>query len=402
MGGGRGTRLFPLVKLRCKPAVPLAGRYRLIDVPISNCLHSGINQIIVLTQFNSRSLNNHITNTYQFGPISRGRVEILAAAQSEEGDTWFQGTADAVRRCLPYSAVRTASHILILSGDQLYSMKFGNLLTTQEETHADVTIACKAVEQKEASRFGIMRTDQNHMITDFVEKPNNAEALAHVRSPDNTYWASMGIYLFEREVLEKLLQEVKGDDFGKDVIPHAVRGDYAVSAHSFDGYWEDIGTIKSFFKANLSLACPDAPINLFDPHWGIFTRPRFLPPAKIQQCVVESTLIADGCLVQAAVLDRCIIGIRTVIRSSTTIRESVVMGADYYVPDDGSSALPTMGIGRDVTIERAIVDKNVRIGDGVKIVNPEGKTQGSGPGWCRRDGIAVVEKNAVIPPGTVI
>ncbi len=402
MGGGRGTRLYPLVKRRCKPAVPLGGRYRLIDVPISNCLHSGIDRILVLTQFNSRSLNNHISRTYQFGPISRGEVDVVAASQDEKGDAWFQGTADAVRRCLQYINDARTSHVLILSGDQLYAMNYQALISTHEQTDAQVTIACKEVGEIDATRFGITRTDEDRSITDFVEKPQSREALDRIRSPDGRYWASLGIYLFKREILTQVLGEVGGADFGKDVIPYAVRGDYRVSAHSFEGYWEDIGTIRSFYAANLGLVCPVPPIDFYDPAWGIYTRPRFLPPTKVEQSTLEAVLLADGSRIDRAAIRRSVIGIRTVIRRDATIEDSIIMGADYYVPDDRSSALPTMGIGRNVTIKGAIVDKNVRIGDNSAIINQEKRQHADGKGWSIRDGIVVIEKNAVIPPGMVI
>jgi glucose-1-phosphate adenylyltransferase len=402
MGGGRGTRLYPLVKYRCKPAVPLAGRYRLIDIPLSNCLHSGINRIFVLTQFNSRSLNNHVNRTYQFGPVAHGSVEIIAASQTEEGDLWFQGTADAVRRCLQFVDTSRTSHVLILSGDQLYAMNFQQLVATHEEKNAEITIACKDVNEQEAPRFGIMCTDENQQITDFVEKPQTEGDLRRVRSPEGRFWASLGIYLFDVAVLRRVLGEVKGVDFGRHVIPHAVRGDYQVAAHAFSGYWEDIGTIGSFYAANLGLVCPVPPIDLFDPQWTIYTRPRSLPPTKVERSAIRSVLLADGSWIQSASIRHSVVGIRTMIRTGTTIDESIVMGADYYVPDDSSSALPTMGIGRNVVIRRAIVDKNVRIGDGCRIVNEKKLPHADGPGWSIRDGIVVVEKNAVIPPGTVI
>ena len=402
MGGGRGTRLYPLVKLRCKPAVPLAGRYRLVDVPISNCLNSGINRIFVLSQFNSRSLNRHISRTYQFGTLSRGAVEIIAAAQDEEGDAWFQGTADAVRQCLKYIPEPRTKHVLILSGDQLYAMNFLRLFTTQEETEADVTVACKDVQGRDAGRFGIMRAARDGIIEDFVEKPQTPEDLARIRSPEGNYWASLGIYLFKVKVLKQLLRECRGMDFGRDVIPYAVKGDYRVSAYPFEGYWEDIGTIRSFFAANLGLACPIPPIDLFDPDWRIYTRPRFLPPTRLERSNIRSVMISEGSVIQRTTLRRTIVGIRTVIREGTKISDAVIMGADYYIKDDGSSPLPTMGIGRNVTIRNAIIDKNVRIGDGSRIVNEQKARHADGPGWSIREGIVVVEKNAVIPPNTAI
>ncbi len=403
LGGGRGTRLYPLVKHRCKPAVPLAAKYRLIDIPISNCLHSEIRRIFVLSQFNSRSLNEHVTRTYQFGPLAHGRVEIIAASQGEEGkEDWFQGTADAVRRCLRYLPTERLTHVLVLSGDQLYTMNFGDVLASHEDSGAEITVACKEVSAEEAPRFGIMQTDNDGMIADFVEKPQTPDDLARVRSPNGSYWASMGIYLFNRVVLERILRECEGMDFGRDVIPYAVRSDYRVSGHAFNGYWEDIGTIASFYAANLGMVSQDPPIDLFDPSWDMYTRPRFLPPNKVQKSVMESVLMAEGCRVTGAKITRSVVGIRSIIKDGTEIENSILMGADYYVPEHGESRLPVMGIGRNVTIKRAIVDKNVRIGDGVKIINESQQTKADGPGWAIRDGIVVIEKGAVIPPGTVV
>jgi len=403
MGGGRGTRLDPLVRLRCKPAVPLAGRYRLIDVPISNCLHSGINRIFVLTQYNSRSLNNHVTRTYQFGPVSHGRVEIIAAAQSLQSEAWFQGTADAVRRCLPYIHEHNTSHVLVLSGDQLYAMNFQHLLRTHQKKDAELTVACKPVSRQDAPRFGIMRTDSDGRIVDFVEKPSSPEELERVQSSDGSYQASLGIYLFNREVLEQVLREVAGVDFGRDIIPYAVRGPYRVYAHFFSGYWEDIGTIKSFYHANLALAGPNPPLDLFSRDWMIYTRPRFLPPSKIENSTIDQALVADGCRIRGASVRNSVIGIRTVIREGSTIEDSIIMGADYFVPEPKRPrTIPVIGIGRHVVLRKAIVDKNVRIGNNVRIVNVQNLQKADGQGWCIRDGIVVVEKNAVIPAGTVI
>ena len=403
LGGGRGTRLYPLVKHRCKPAVPLATKYRLIDIPISNCLNSEIRSIFVLTQFNSRSLNQHVMRTYQFGPLSLGTVEIIAASQGEDGgEDWFQGTADAVRRCLRYFPATRLTHVLILSGDQLYTMNFEDVVASHEGSGAEITVACKEVTAEEAPRFGIMQADGEGMIVNFVEKPQAPEDLARVRSPSGSYWASMGIYLFNRVVLERILRECDGMDFGRDVIPYAVRSDYRVAAHAFNGYWEDIGTIGSFYAANLNMVAADPPIDLFDRNWGMYTRSRFLPPSRIHQSALESVLMADGCRVTGAAIIRSVVGVRSVIKAGARIENSILMGADYFVPEHLETHLPVMGIGRNVTVSRAIIDKNVRIGDGARIVNEAQRQHADGPGWAIRDGIVVVEKGAVIPPGAVI
>ena len=405
MGGGRGTRLYPLVKHRCKPAVPLAGKYRLIDIPISNCLNSGINNLFVLTQFNSRSLNLHITRAYQPGTLGNGFVEIIAASQGgigADGEDWFQGTADAVRRCLRYLPETRVAHVLILSGDQLYAMNFQEVLATHEDSGAEITIACKQVGAEDAPRLGIVGTESSGRINEFVEKPQAPEQLARVRNSLGGYWASMGIYLFNRAVLERILRENEGMDFGKDIIPYAVRSGYVVNAHPFDGYWEDIGTIGSFYATNLQMASPEPPIDLFDPNWDVYTRSRFLPPTKLQKCTFDSGLIADGCMLYGAELIRSVVGVRSLIREGSRIENSVVMGADFYVSGDSRAPLPSMGIGRNVVVRRAIIDKNVRIGDGARIANEKGLLHADGPNWAIRDGIVVVEKNAMIPPGTVI
>ena len=351
----------------------------------------------------SRSLNQHVMRTYQFGPLSRGTVEIIAASQGEDGgEDWFQGTADAVRRCLRYFPATRLTHVLILSGDQLYTMNFEDVVASHEGSGAEITVACKEVTAEEAPRFGIMQADGEGMIVNFVEKPQAPEDLARVRSPSGSYWASMGIYLFNRVVLERILRECDGMDFGRDVIPYAVRSDYRVAAHAFNGYWEDIGTIGSFYAANLNMVAADPPIDLFDRNWGMYTRSRFLPPSRIHQSALESVLMADGCRVTGAAIIRSVVGVRSVIKAGARIENSILMGADYFVPEHLETHLPVMGIGRNVTVSRAIIDKNVRIGDGARIVNEAQRQHADGPGWAIRDGIVVVEKGAVIPPGAVI
>ena len=396
LGGGRGTRLFPLTKERAKPAVPLAGKYRLIDIAISNCLNSGLNRVYILTQFNSESLNKHIHRTYRLDPFSRGFVEIIAAEQRMDRADWFQGTADAVRACLPHFREPGVEEILVLSGDQLYTMDFRALLTTHRQRHADVTVCVQPVPPQEASRFGIVQTEKGDRVTDFVEKP---AARAPAASP---CLASMGIYVFRRDVLVRLLEAGKEKDFGHEVLPRAIH-EARVVAHAFTGFWEDIGTIGSFYRANLDFTTAHPPIDLFSEDWRIFTRGRHLPPACVRHAEIIDSLIVDGSRVNAARVEHSIVGVRGVVGQGSQLTETIVFGADYYEEEGARPAgVPAMGIGRDCVIKRAIIDKNARVGDGVKLVNTKGATEAEGSGYAIRDGIIVVEKNAVIPPGTTI
>src|SRR5580700_8057480 len=414
MGGGAGTRLFPLTKERAKPAVPLGGKYRLVDIPISNCLNSGFRQVYVLTQFNSESLHRHITASYKFDHFSKSFVEILAAQQTPEGARWYQGTADAVRQNLRYFLERPCQYYLILSGDQLYRMDYGDLLQAHLQTGADVTLGTTPVDRAAASGFGIMHSDANRRIYRFEEKPKEPKLLGELQIPPELlkdlgrptdaelYQGSMGIYVFNRQILIDALDN-SYDDFGKHIIPASLNK-YKVFAYIFQGYWEDIGTVRAFFEANLALTETVPPYNFFDHLNPIYTHARFLPASKINGAQVNKAIIADGCIITNANIERAVIGIRSVIENGSTIRNSVLMGADFYQEDDPQSApnRPPLGIGRHCVIEGAIIDKNARIGDGV-VITAEGKPANvDGENYYIRDGVVVIPKGAVIPAGTSI
>ncbi len=411
MGGGAGTRLFPLTKDRAKPAVPLGGKYRLVDIPISNCLNSGLRSIYVLTQFNTMSLHRHIQASYKFDNFSRSFVDILAAQQTPETSEWYQGTADAVRQNMRYFLEQPYDYFLILSGDQLYRMDFRLLLHQHIASKADITLAMKPVGRALASDFGIMQSDENRRITRFEEKPKDpaildemklgAELRESIGAPEgeDLFQASMGIYVFTRDVLVECLANDLAD-FGKHIIPQAIK-QRVVSGYIFDGYWEDIGTIRAFYEANLDLTDLLPQYSFFEAAAPIYTHPRFLPGSKINGAALRQAIIADGCIISDAHIERSVIGVRSVIKSGATIRNSVVMGADYYEiePETVPSGLPPMGIGRNCVIDRAIIDKNARIADGV-VITPEGKPENfDGENYFIRDGIVVVPKNAVIPAG---
>ncbi|MEY2565310.1 MAG: glucose-phosphate adenylyltransferase [Verrucomicrobiota bacterium] len=411
MGGGAGTRLFPLTKDRSKPAVPLGGKYRLVDIPISNCLNSGLRSIYVLTQFNSMSLHRHIQASYKFDNFSRSFVDILAAQQTPEGSQWYQGTADAVRQNMRYFLERPFDYYIILSGDQLYRMDFRALLHQHIRSGADITLAIKPVARQQASDFGIMLSDAERRITHFVEKPKDPEVLNAFRmgpellasageAPEaELYQASMGIYVFNRDVLVDCLNSDLVD-FGKHVIPQAIQ-ERQVSGYVFNGYWEDIGTIRAFYEANLDLTDLLPQYSFFEASAPIYTHPRFLPGSKINGATLRQAIIADGCIISDAHIERSVIGVRSIIQTGATIRNSIVMGADYYETDPprAERGLPPIGIGRNCVIDRAIIDKNARIADGV-VITPEGKPPDLDAGnYFIRDGIVVVPKNAVIPPG---
>lgn len=410
LGGGRGTRLYPLTQWRSKPAVPLAGKYRLVDVPISNCINSGLRHIFVLSQFQSASLNRHVARTYRFDPFTPGFVEILAAEQTESSMDWYQGTADAVRKQLHRFLRHGVEHILILSGDQLYVMDFAQVLKQHTETGADITIAVTPVSERDASEFGILQVDRAARIVDFVEKPRDAEVLRRLAlgedelrrrslALDRRYLASMGIYVFKPRVLVECLEDQRRVDFGKEVIPFAIQN-YFVRAFFFPGYWEDIGTIRTFYAANLELAGENPPINLFDEERPIYTRPRFLPGSRVSACEVRNSILCEGSQLEAAVVDECVIGIRSIVRRGAKLRRVVMMGADYY--EDGAAGQIPLGVAENCVIENAIIDKNARIGPGVRIVNENQIKNADGANFFIRDGIVIVPKNAVVPPGTVI
>jgi glucose-1-phosphate adenylyltransferase len=410
LGGGRGTRLFPLTLKRSKPAVPIGGKYRLIDIPISNCLNANLRQIFVLTQFNSESLNKHVAMTYKFDVFSSGFVSVLAAEQTEEGGNWFQGTADAVRQSLHHMRRTPGRDMLILSGDQLYSMDYRHMLRTHRESGADATVAVIPVSAKEASGFGILKMDATGRIVHFDEKPP-AERLPALISelPGGAgpgYLASMGIYIFKRDVLELALASPKLVDFGRHVIPDAVPRQ-RVQAHVYRGYWEDVGTIQSYFQANLALCEPIPPFDFYDEAHPVYTHPRFLPASKIERCNIHNALISEGCIMNGAKIDRAVIGIRSRVGAASHIRNSLLAGADFYETLDDMRAtetrgVPVVGIGSESIIENAIIDKNARIGRGVRIVNAAGLKEHDGKGYYIREGIVIVPKNGIIPDGTVI
>ena len=420
LGGGAGTRLFPLTQKRSKPAVPLGGKYRLVDIAISNCINSDILRMFVLTQHNSASLNRHIAQTYRFSQFSNGFVEILAAEQTPESTQWFQGTADAVRQVLPHIADWGIDTLLILSGDHLYRMDYRDFLARHYETNADVTVSVIPCEAQSASEFGLLKTDPDGRIIEFKEKPKGEDLLAMQVDTKNLgldaeeamrrpFLASMGIYVFKYDKLEGLLaQDPNWFDFGREIIPAAIRTEN-VQAFMFDGYWEDIGTIAAFYRANLDLTSKIPQFNLFDAEAPVYTRARYLPPSKIEETEIGDSIISDGCIITGARIINCVVGLRSRISQGVQIESSFVMGADYYQTIDDMRAdqqrdFPRMGIGEGAVIRRAIIDKNARIGKGARLVNEAGVVEANGEGgsYFIRDGIIMVPKNAVIKDGTVI
>jgi glucose-1-phosphate adenylyltransferase len=415
LGGGRGTRLFPLTHLRSKPAVPIGGKYRLIDVPLSNCLHADIRRIYVLTQFNSASLNRHVAETYRMDMFSRGFVEILAAEQTPDNPHWFQGTADAVRQGARHFAHHDAEYYLILAGDHLYRMDYAAMIEEHIDRRADITIAAQPVTPEDAPGMGILRFDAQGQIAGFEEKPSperlNAIGSSIVAgssfmrpSDDKPFIASMGIYVFTRDVLLESLERHPGVDFGHEIIPAALQS-RRVHAHLFRDYWQDVGTVASFYDANIMLTKPGAPFNFYDPRRPVFTRPRFLPGSRLNHCTVNQAVIAEGCYADRATISQSILGIRTRIGRGCQVTNSVLLGADFYEADDDAptrGANPEMGIGDDSVLDRVIVDKNARIGRGVRLVNESGIRDADGNGFHIRGGIIIVPKWASIADGTVV
>ncbi len=418
MGGGAGTRLFPLTKDRAKPAVPLASKYRLVDIPISNCINSDLKRIFVLTQFNSTSLNRHIQQSYRFDDFSQGFVEIMAAQQTTTNkEGWYQGTADAVRQNLVHFRSHQHDYVLILSGDQLYRMNLRKLLEQHVASYADVTVATIPVRRDSAKGFGIMHVDDEKRIVRFVEKPTDDALLdslkledpvlstLNVHTSDDLFLASMGIYVFNRKVLSASLDNDL-TDFGKHIIPGLIKS-HRVFSYIYQGYWEDIGTIKAFYEANLDLCKPVPQFNFYDVAAPIYSRARFLPGSKIENSLVEKAVIADGCIITASKIENSLIGIRARINEGTTIKDCILMGSDYYETDQHlliaeGKGIPRIGVGKNCKLERVIVDKNARIGDNVTIT-PEGKpTNMDGPNFYIRDGIVCIPKNAQVASGTVI
>ncbi len=409
LGGGQGSRLYPLTKLRAKPAVPLGGKYRLIDIPISLCINAGIPKIYVLTQFLSESLHRHIYQTYKFDVFTDGFVHILAAEETKTGMDWYQGTADAVRKQLWRIGHVRAEDVLILSGDHLYRMDYAEFVGLHREKRADVTIAVQPVGAEAATRFGILKSDADGRITAFHEKPapEELDGLASLSGAEKPYMASMGIYLFRADVLDRVLRASEAEDFGREVIPDAIE-ESRVYAFEFDDYWEDIGTIRAFYEANLSLSHPDPPFDFYDMEHPIYTHPRFLPPSVTDGCALEKAVVADGCLVHGSRITESIIGLRSVIGPEVRIARSIVMGADFYETpqrkaENRALGRPHVGIGRGSSIEGAIIDKNARIGEGVTIRarDPDSEMVET-EDYVIRGGIVVVPKNAVIPDGAVI
>jgi len=420
LGGGRGERLYPLTKMRAKPALPLAGKYRLIDIPVSNCINSGILKIYVLTQFNSASLNQHIANTYRFFPFMKGFVDVLAAQQTPASPDWFQGTADAVRKTLWVMNPWKVDDYLILSGDHLYRMDYRLFIEHHRKTDADITIGVIPVEEKIASNFGLMKTNAAGRVTEFREKPTG-ETLQSMRvdtqafgldkesAARSPYLASMGIYVFKEKVMFDVLQHDHQTDFGKHVIPEAI-GNHKVNAFVFRGYWEDIGTIESFYRANIALVKQPRPsFSFYDEEFPIYTRPRFLPPSKVLKSAVEDTMICDGCIIKSARVVNSIVGIRMRLEENSDIENTLLMGADDFQSEserqtDISGGKPAVGIGAGTVIRNAIIDKNARIGKNVRIINQDGirKVERESDGYWIRNGIVIVIKDAVIPDGTVI
>ena len=420
LGGGAGNRLFPLTQQRSKPAVPLGGKYRLVDIALSNCINSDILRTFVLTQYNSASLNRHVAQTYRFSQFSNGFVEIIAAEQTPESPQWFQGTADAVRQVLPHIRDWGIDTLLILSGDHLYHMDYREFLERHHSSNADVTVSVIPCEARSASEFGLLKTDETGRIVEFKEKPKDDDLLA--MQVDTTqlgldaneaqrrpYLASMGIYVFKYDELERLLgEDSERIDFGKHVIPAAIKSRH-VQAYMFDGYWEDIGTIGAFYRANLDLTTKIPKFNLFDAEAPVFTRARYLPPSKVEESEINDTIISDGCIITGAKVNSSVIGLRSRISKGVQMDSSYMMGADYYqtfeeMRVDLSKGLPRVGIGEGTIIKRAIIDKNARIGKNARLLNEAGVTEADGPGgsYYIRDSIIIVPKNAVIADGSVI
>ena len=417
LGGGRGSRLFPLTKLRAKPAVPIGGKFRLIDIPISNCLHSDVRKIFILTQFNTESLHRHITRTYQFDNFSKGFVRILAAQQTDEIQEWYQGTADAVRKNLRY--LHSADvHIIILSGDHLYRMDYRKFFDYHLKMDADISIAVKPITQDQARGLGILKADLEGKITEFVEKPEEPEILQkfkvdsgffdmfNVKQGKRTHLASMGIYIFKKKVLFDVLNSNNYQDFGKEIIPEYIKK-LNVAAYIFDGYWADIGTIKSFFEAHMELIQPVPKFDFYDEEHPFYTHPRYLPPSKIYNCQIHQSLIAEGCILLGSVIENSIVGIRSFVDEGTLIQHSIIMGSTRYETiqskeQNAKKNSPNLGIGHHCIIRNAIIDLDCRIGNNVHLINKDSKKYADGDFYNIREGIIIIPKNTIIPDNTII
>ena len=415
LGGGAGSRLHPLTASRSKPAVPIGGKYRLVDIPISNCINSNLNRIFVLTQFNSASLNQHIKNTYHFSAFSSGFVDILAAEQTPDNPGWFQGTADAVRQSLRHLAKMDFEYVLILSEDQLYQMDFSKMIEAHKKTGAALTIATIPVGEREAPEFGILKSNQDNVITSFVEKPKKeilkdwtSETGTEMKTQGRNYLASMGIYVFNKEILHQFLNELhpNATDFGKEIIPDSI-ANYKVLSYQYDGYWTDIGNIYSFFEANIALT-QDVPLfNLFDSAQKVYTRARMLPPAKVSGTIINKAILAEGCIIHAKEVTSSVVGIRARVGKDTVIKNTYIMGCDYYenidqIEQKNKKGIPILGIGERCIIEDAIIDKNCSIGNDVSIKGGAHLEKLDHPLYTIKDGIVVVKKGAVIPNGYII
>jgi glucose-1-phosphate adenylyltransferase len=415
LGGGQGSRLFPLTQHRSKPAVPIGGNYRLIDIPVSNCLHADIRRIFVLTQFNSASLNRHISQTYRMDLFSPGFVEILAAELTPENTNWFQGTADAVRKAARHFVRYDADYYLILAGDHLYRMDYSEMVDAHIDRRADITIAAQPCSADDATQMGIFRFDRDGHIVAFEEKPNPKRldeigqsipkgAVVAGYTPEKPFVASMGVYVFSRDVLLDLLASNDAKDFGREVIPSAL-DKYRVNSYLFRGFWADVGTVESFYDANIMLTKPRSPFKFYDPARPIFTHARFLPGSRLVDARVHDAIVSEGCYLGKCTVEESIIGIRTHVQEGTTIRRSVLLGADYYEADDAAPArgeAPRLGIGRNVVLDKVIVDKNARIGDGSRLVNEKGLEEADGNGYYIRNGVIIVPKDGIIAPGTIV
>ncbi|HEV8052147.1 MAG TPA: glucose-1-phosphate adenylyltransferase [Parachlamydiaceae bacterium] len=414
LGGGQGARLSPLTISRCKPALCYGGRYRLVDIPISNAIHSGCQKIFLITQFLSSSLHRHILSTYRFGNSTSSAIELLSAEEKPQRKTWFQGTADAVRQNLNYLEDTHADYFLILSGDQLYQMDYNDLLQRARETDADMVISCLPVNEKDTSRMGIMQVDKGNFITDFKEKPQLEKELKQlilsksqlnkfgINTKNLNYLGSMGIYLFKRQVLIDLLMDDLGEDFGKHLIPHLVQKG-RVAAHIHRGYWEDIGTIESFYSANMALTEDSPPFDCYNENWPIFTKPVTLPGAKVFDAQVSSSLLCEGAIIEAAEIINSIIGPRTVIKSGTKIHNTYIMGNDFFKTHQNNLRLPSqLHIGKNCTINKAIIDRHVSIGNNVQLINKGNLSNYDGNNINIRDGVIVVQHGATIPDNFIL
>lgn len=416
LGGGRGSRLYPLTKERCKPAAPLGGKYRLIDVPISNCINSGLRKIYILTQFMSASLNKHVSRAYNMDVFTEGFVNVIAATQTEEGDkSWFQGTADAVRKCIALANVSNYKRVVILSGDQLYKMDFRKVLAAHDKNRADITVCVLPVEEEKVAGLGVMRIDDSGRIDEFYEKPEDPEIVDKYRVSEKfadewgiegktkRWLASMGIYVFETPALIDILKDDSKVDFGKDVIPSSLSR-FKTMSHLFNGYWEDIGTIKSFFDANILMGSPNPPFRFHgDDQSKIFTKQRFLTASRFMGTSISESVISDGCFFdENSTIQKSVIGIRSYVGKRVTIEEAIVMGADFYKRPPSERHLPPVGVGDGAVIRRAILDKNVSIGEGAKIINERGVEEEDGDCYHIRNGIVVIPKNAIVEAGRVI